>query len=218
MRKLLFAIIAIIGCFLAFYVFAATYLNYCDKPEKSDVVVLFIGPDYKERLKEAHQLIEEGYAKTLIIPAHSRVFTVVDGTIKKIRNHQKIPFDRKTYPHYYENTHIEALEAKKMMNMAGYTSAIFISSPYHMRRISIISARIFSNEDYQLRFIGSRYIQQDSFLSFFSWSNIKQVSIEYFKIIGFFIYQFYEVVVSKKFNNFDLGSFAGEFGKNDCSD
>ena len=86
------------------------------------------------------------------------------------------------------------LEAKKMMNMAGYTSAIFVSSPNHMRRINIIAAMVFSNEDYQLKFIGSRYIQQDSPLSFFSWSNIKQVFGEYSKIIGFFLYQFYEVV------------------------
>ena len=42
-----------------------------------------------------------------------------------------------------------------MMETAGYTSAIFVSSPYHMRRISIISSRIFPNEKYQLTFIGS---------------------------------------------------------------
>ena len=192
----LFAIIAIAGCLLALYVCAFKYLNCCDKPVNSDAVVLFIGPDYKERLKEAYQLIEDGYAKILIIPAYGEMFTVVDGTIKKTRNHQKAPFDRKIYPRYYENTHIEALEAKKMMNRAGYTSAIFVSSPYHMRRISIISARVFSNENYKLKFIGSRYVQQDSFLSIFSWSNVKQVFIEYFKIIGFFIYQLYEAVVS----------------------
>jgi len=192
----LFAITAIVICLLGIYVYAFTYLNYYDRPANSDAVVLFIGPDYKERLKEARQLIEEGYAKILIIPAHRRVFTLVDGTIKKTRNHQKIPFDRKSYPHYYENTHIEALEAKKMMNTAGYTSAIFVSSPYHMRRISIISARVFSNEDYQLTFIGSRYIKHDSFLSFFSWSYMKQAFREYSKIIGFFLYQLYEAVVS----------------------
>ncbi|MBC8440458.1 MAG: hypothetical protein H8D87_12340 [Deltaproteobacteria bacterium] len=85
-----------------------------------------------------------------------------------------------------------------MMDMAGYTSAIFVSSPFHMRRISIISSKIFPNEDYQLTFKGSRYTQHNVSLSIFSWSNTKQVFSEYFKIIGFFLYRFYEVVVSNK--------------------
>lgn len=190
--------------FFIVYVYAFMYLRYSDKPANSDVVVLFAGPVLQERLREARQLmIEEDYAKILIIPAHHliisahhEVFTLSNGKIKENRHFQKTPIDRKSYPRYYEDTHIEALEARKLMDMAGYSSAIFVSSPYQMRRISIISAKIFSNKDYQLKFIGSRYTQQDSYLSIFSGSNIKQVIIEYFKIIGFFLYQFYGVVVS----------------------
>ncbi|MFA5905531.1 MAG: hypothetical protein WC836_16485 [Desulfobacula sp.] len=44
------------------YTAAATFLNYHEEPGPSDVVVLFIGPDYPERKKEALQLMEEGYA------------------------------------------------------------------------------------------------------------------------------------------------------------
>ncbi len=191
-------LIAVIGGLLIVYVYAFTYFNYSDKPANSDVIVLFTGSVSKDRLREARQLIEEGYAKTLIIPAHHEVFTLVDGKIKKNRNFQKTPIDKKSYPRYYENTHIEALEAKKMMDMAGYTSAIFVSSPFHMRRISIISAKIFPNEDYQITFKGNRYTQHAASLSRFSWSNTKQVFSEYFKIIGFFLYRFYEVVVSNE--------------------
>ena len=194
MGKLIFAITAIVGCILV-YIFAFTYLNYSEKPATSDAVVLFIGPEYKERLKEAKQLIKEGYAKRLFIPAYSGVFTLVDGNLKKNKNFQKIPFDRNIYPDYYENTHIEALKAKQMMETAGYTSAIFVSSPYHMRRISIISSRIFPSENYQLTFIGSRYIKQDRSLPFLNGSYIKQVYREYVKIIGFFLYRFYETLL-----------------------
>ena len=77
------AIIAVIVSLFVFYVFAFSYLNYCDKPEKSGTVVLFIGPGYRGRLKEAKKLIENGYAKTLIIPAYRELFTIVDGSLKK---------------------------------------------------------------------------------------------------------------------------------------
>ncbi len=187
--------IIFISCILIVYVLAFTYLKLNNKPVNSDVVVLFIGPEYEKRLEEAHQLLKENYAKTLIIPAYHSEYILINGKINRTRNFHKSTLNTRAYPKYYENTHIEALEAKKMMDMAGYTSAIFVSAPYHMKRISIISARTFSNEDYQLTFIGSRYIQQDGFLSIFIWSNIKQVFREYLKIIGFFLYQFYEVVV-----------------------
>ena len=79
------------------------------------------------------------------------------------------------------------------MDTAGYTSAIFVSAPYHMRRIRIIAARVFSNsnKNYRLAFIGSRYLQHGISLSVFRWSFIKRVFMEYIKICWFW---FYEVV------------------------
>ena len=195
----MFTIIAIIGCLLGLYVYAFTYLNYCDRPANSDTVVLFIGPDYKERLKEAHQLLKENYAKTLIIPAYHSEYTLTNGKINRTQNFYKSTLNTSVYPKYYENTHIEALEAKKMMDIAGYTSAIFVSSPYHMRRISIIASKVFKIGDYQISYIGSRYLRQDnSLLSILSWANIKQALIEYLKISGFFLYQFKEYIIQPK--------------------
>ena len=189
MKKVLSSIIAVIVCLLVFYVFAFSYLNYCDKPEKSETVVLFIGPGYHERLKEAEKLIENGYAKILVIPAYRELFTIVDGSLKKSRIFHNIPFNRKVYKRYFENTHIEELTAKQMMDTVGYTSAIFVSAPYHMRRIRIISASIFSTPNYRLAFIGSRYLQHGISLSVFKWSFMKRVCMEYVKICWFFIYK-----------------------------
>jgi hypothetical protein len=71
------------------YTAAAAFLNYHEAPRPSDAVVLFIGPDYPERKKEARQLMEEGYAARLLIPALNQTGF--------------------KYPGYYENTHVEAL-------------------------------------------------------------------------------------------------------------
>ncbi|SLM28681.1 hypothetical protein MTBBW1_1440001 [Desulfamplus magnetovallimortis] len=51
---------------------AAEYLDYCDPPQKADVVVLFLGPERIERSREAAQLIKDGYADNLFVPGHRR--------------------------------------------------------------------------------------------------------------------------------------------------
>ena len=44
---------------------------------------------------------------------------------------------------FVEDTHDEALIARDMMERLGISSAILVSSPYHMRRIRIIAAQVF---------------------------------------------------------------------------
>ncbi|MCP4669770.1 MAG: YdcF family protein [Desulfobacula sp.] len=189
------AIIFII-CILIVHVFAFSYLKLNNKPVKSDIVVLFIGLEYEKRLEEAHQLLKENYAKALIIPAYHSEYIPANGKINRTKNFHKGTLNTSAYPGYYENTHIEALEAKKMMDIAGYKSAIFVSSPFHMRRISIIASRVFEVGNYEISFIGSRYLGQDnSFLSIFKWYKIKQIFSEYLKIAGFFLYQLKEYII-----------------------
>ncbi len=182
---------------LTVYTCAFNYLHRTDPAVKSDVIVVFIGPTYNERLKEGHQLMKDGYAANLIIPALHRHFVMVNGKITRTGKYKGGLFHHGIFPRYYENTHKEALMAKEMMKEEGYTSALFVSAPYHMRRIGIISEKVFNSPDYRLRFIGSRYIQSGGFPLIFSWSNIKQVLIEYYKIFGFYLYHTYETVKLK---------------------
>jgi uncharacterized SAM-binding protein YcdF (DUF218 family) len=88
-----------------------------------------------------------------------------------------------------------------MMDTAGYTSALFVSSPYHMKRISMISKAVFQDQKYHLTFRGSRYVKTDGFLSLFRWSKIEQVFEEYLKITGFLAYRVYEKVLENLTNN-----------------
>jgi uncharacterized SAM-binding protein YcdF (DUF218 family) len=83
-----------------------------------------------------------------------------------------------------------------MMVTLGYSSAIFVSSPYHMRRISMISKAVFQDEKYQLTFRDNRYAQTAGFFSLFRWSKIEQVFEEYLKIAGFMAYRIYENLIS----------------------
>jgi hypothetical protein len=196
-RFIIFAILPalIIGAIA----YAPYYLVRTDKRVKSDVIVLLVGPKFAPRKEEVFKLIEDGYARHVIIPAYGKVSdaglfsnpatqvnpkpdpSLIKGRIVRLSN----------YPKYFEDTHIEIVEAKKMMDKAGFKSAIFVSSPYHMRRISIIANKVFGKKDYQLVFVPSRYEQRSGALWFLNKRDLKLVSTEYSKIAWFMLYRFF---------------------------
>ncbi|WP_157238033.1 YdcF family protein [Desulfobacter curvatus] len=180
---------AILVFCLTAYAWAFHFLQVSDKPVKSDAIVLFVGPDYDKRLKEAHQLMHEGYADTLIVPAYKLMLKMEQGDIVRDFNPAQFSFNRKAYPEFYENTHVEALEARKLMEEQGITSAIMVSEPLHMRRIKIISSRVFDKKRYRIKCIGSRYLRSQGFFSTFRPQNVKFTLFEAVKICSFWVYQ-----------------------------
>jgi len=195
MRRL-FIVLIICGVVVGAIAFAPRYLALADKPVKSNVIVLLLGSNFSPRKEEVFKLIEDGYARHLIIPAYGRITDVglswnqtsqtgarpdpslIRGRVVKFSY----------YPKHYEDTHVEILEAKKMMDKAGFKTAIFVSSPYHMRRISIIAKKVFSGRGYRLIFVPSRYEQHSSTTWFLNKRELKFVSSEYSKIVWFMLY------------------------------
>ncbi|HEX2964996.1 MAG TPA: ElyC/SanA/YdcF family protein [Syntrophorhabdaceae bacterium] len=175
---------------------APYFLLRSDEPSKSDVIVLHLGGGTAQRKNEVHKLIEEGYAANLAIPAYGRlsdVSTLFPMTKKKAN---KTLFRGRVlrsvkYPKYYEDTHIEILEAKKLMDQAGLKSAIFVSSPYHMRRISLIADKVFGKGGYELRFVPSRFEKRRGIKWFLNKRERNFVMGEYSKIVWFSLYRFF---------------------------
>jgi hypothetical protein len=176
-------------------VYAPDYLTYSDKPEKSDALVWFIGPDSKARREEVKSLLAEGYADYLIIPAYGKIreastlpSLALAQTINSLLNSYVINPNK-----YCENTHFEVLEAKRLMEQYGLKTAIFVSSPYHMRRIKIISEKIFNGQSSKIVYIPTRFEIAPHHLlqlTIHDWSNIVS---EYVKIIWFLIYNSYSI-------------------------
>jgi len=73
--KIVFIVAAAIVVGLIWY--APKYLAYADQPVKSDVIVLFVGPDWNARKKEALKPIEEGYARHLRIHAYTLMCSLI---------------------------------------------------------------------------------------------------------------------------------------------
>jgi len=180
---------------LLFAGIAPSYLAYGDMPRKSDAVVLFVGPGFEARQEEACNLINELRPKLLIIPAYN-VAMPVDGKrisrIRPITDAEYRAFKAKTkkdFKLWYENTHVEVMETKRLMDANNVRSAIFVSSPYHMRRIKLISDSVFEPKRYTVLFVPSR----NEKAALRQWpTSVKEVSMqlsEYVKIVWYVLYR-----------------------------
>jgi uncharacterized SAM-binding protein YcdF (DUF218 family) len=178
-----------------FVIFAPGFLSSEDIPRKADAVVLFVGPGNGARLDEAKQLIKEGYARYLLIPSSGELFaTDPAGGVVRIAGNQARDylFHRirlaANYKKRYENTHIEVLEAKRMMDDLGLRSAMMVSSAYHMRRIRLIAGRVFDSRIYFVSCKPARWQKPFTSADWMDAERRKIIVSEYVKILCFCLY------------------------------
>jgi uncharacterized SAM-binding protein YcdF (DUF218 family) len=189
------AFIFIVLFALAIFFYSPRYLIFKTLPAKSDAVILLLGSINKERAEEAYRLISEGYARTLFVPAQKKIHTVSDkGNVsrylKKLSTQNWLAPKReiKLNFQFQENTHLEIVAAKSMMDNSNFTSAIFVSSPYHLRRIKIITDKVFTGKPYQLSFVPSYHIDKVETLWWVNKNVVAMVVSEYLKIAWFLLY------------------------------
>ena len=186
--------------------FAPKYLAYADTPVKSDLVVLFVGPDFKAREKEAKRLIEEGYAEYLLVPTvgsfweNSSALGARGGIRGKLSKFAKAvtensQVDRGTQSSngkpFFERTHLEILDAKRAMEEHGLRSALFVSSPWHMRRIKIITESVFNGDGkYKITYVPTRFEKLPASLPGLCKYAYRSIIQEYMKITAFLAYSY----------------------------
>lgn len=187
--------LVIVFCFLLFIagmvLISPRFLLYSTEYKKTDAIIILLGPDFKARQKEANALIHKGMADYLIIPAYHKAYEIhAESKDKKLLPYlSSFRFNKVlSYPHFYEDTHIEIIEAQQVMALFGLKSAIFVSSPYHMRRVKFIAGKVFDADKGDFYFVPTRYEKAPK--NFWELSPVewKKVRREYSKIIWFYIY------------------------------
>ena len=168
------------------------FLTFGTVMPKSDAVVLFFGPDMQARQQEAEALVREGVAGILLTPAlggidppDARLKMDEPETLGPLPECPKIGFFENT--RICEDTHLEMLMTRRMMERLDLRSAVLVSSPYHMRRIKIIAESVFERGEYTLAYRPTRY-EQISPVWFLSKKDLKWVITEYIKILWFLLY------------------------------
>jgi glycosyltransferase involved in cell wall biosynthesis/uncharacterized SAM-binding protein YcdF (DUF218 family) len=116
-----------------------------DEPvRRSDAVVVFPGGDaqsgapgpeyYRERIAWAAELLRRGEADYVVVSAES-------GGVEALASANGIPPDRIVVTH--SSSTVQNVEfAQEVLSRHGWTSALLVSSPYHMRRVSMAWKRL----------------------------------------------------------------------------
>jgi len=186
-----FALLLALGVF-----YAPSFLIIFEAPVKSDAVVLFLGGQKGIREKEAYLLVKEGYADYLIIPNYGQIRKRgPDGKLAKIdaglRPRSQNDPNQSNHPNkrnwFAEDTHIELIETKRIMDASGLHSALFVSSPYHMRRIKLIAEKVLGDTQV-LHYVPTRYETYGEDLWLISSREWKHILTEYAKIAWFLVY------------------------------
>jgi hypothetical protein len=195
----------IIGCLLLIVSVvgvgrAPFYLAHQTSIEPSDTVIVLIGPGDDAKLKSALWVMESSYAHHLLVPG--MVFSCdqlkadcIDITRQRFALASRATESRmassfENLPWYYLHTHHELVLARRMMEAMGLTSAIVISHPYHMRRISLIVDTVFGNSSLRVHFWPAQTdASPDAFwwLSAYHW---QWTLSEYLKIAWFRLYDY----------------------------
>ncbi|MFO7570024.1 MAG: ElyC/SanA/YdcF family protein [Smithellaceae bacterium] len=173
--------------------YSPRFLIHSTHIKKVDAIILLLGPDFSARQKEAYQLIHNGMADYLIIPAYDKSYRIEKGSPRHLPHlalKEKSLVKNGKMPSYFEDTHLEVIDARTTMDMQGLSSAIFVSSPYHMRRIQLMVSKEFDRGG-QYYFVPTRYEKAPEDVWKLSGADVRKVWREYIKIIWFLIYSFW---------------------------
>ena len=192
-NKILVVVILLLVVLEGFILYSPRFLLYSSEYKKAKAIILLLGPDFKARQKEANKLINDGMADYLIIPAYHKIYRVYDKGMMKYLSSNLYSFKSgqkniATSPSFYEDTHLEIMDAQKVMSDYGLNSAIFISSPYHMRRIKLIVMKVFDTNKGDFYFVPTSYEKAPANCLELSLADWKKVRNEYGKILWFFLY------------------------------
>ena len=172
----------LILCLFAFVLFCPIllllgrpFLVVDEKPKKADVMIVLSGDS--GRLEKAAALYKEGYASYVML-------TRVNGEGARLQKAIElgIPEDRIIPEDKATSTYTNALYSKPLMEKYNFSSAIVISSDYHMKRTKMTFESVFKDTDIDLTFVAS---QRSENVWFFDDENIKYTLREYIKLLGY---------------------------------
>ncbi|MFC3901134.1 YdcF family protein [Aliicoccus persicus] len=166
-------------------------LTYEDSPREADVIVM-LGGGNEDRITKAAELYHDGYADYVMItplsdnPLHYQ--SVEDAVRHGISERQLI--------HEYDatSTYTNATRTADKMREHGFTSALIVTSDYHMKRSKLIFDRV-NDGSFEFTYIpalsteGERWIERDYALRI--WAS------EFVKMWGyrFGLYKFVDIDV-----------------------
>lgn len=153
-----------------------------ERPEKSDVIIVLSGAS--GRLNKGAELFKKGNSDQLMLTNSND-----SGTTAREAIELGIPEDKLILEGRAISTHTNALYALEKMKEQQLTSAIIVSSDFHMRRTKYIFNKVYKNTGIKLTFVASPYLRNGLLMK--GWE-IQTIFFEWVKMVGYLL-RAYEV-------------------------
>jgi uncharacterized SAM-binding protein YcdF (DUF218 family) len=154
--KILKASFALLGIyFLLFHTplvwWLASPLKIAQPPERSDCIVVFAGgvgesgramQGYEERVQYAVELYKRGYARNLVFSSGYRYIFEETKLMKALAVSLGVPESAITLEDNATNTYQSVSAVSAILAARKWQKALFISSPYHMLRLSLAGRKL----------------------------------------------------------------------------
>ena len=127
--------------------FLADPLKIMDEPEKSDAIVVFAGgvgesgkagQGYEERVQYAAEFYEKGYARHIIFSSGYSYLFKEPLIMKALAVSLGVPEEAIILEDRARSTYENVSFSKEILERNGWDKILLISSPYHMRRVSLV--------------------------------------------------------------------------------
>ncbi|WNS43536.1 YdcF family protein [Paenibacillus sp. MMS20-IR301] len=181
-KRILLLCLSVLLILLSLF-FAGKFLMYSQSPQKADAVIVLSGG--AGRVEKAIELYNEGYASNLIL-SNVNGYAGPIGDMLETALAQGIPENDIITENLATSTYENAELTLPILNKHMYTSAIIVSSDFHMRRVKFNFDRLYRSSGIQLTYVAS----ETNFTASRWWSNHFSRGLvfeEYSKMIGNFL-------------------------------
>ncbi len=127
--------------------YIAEPLKIVQQPKKVDAIVVFgggagesgvAGQGYEERVTHAVNLFKKGYAGHIIFSSGYTNIMKEPDVMKALAISLGVPYDAIIVETESSNTYRNVLNVKDILKEKGWDKILLVSSPYHIRRVSLV--------------------------------------------------------------------------------
>jgi len=158
----------------------ASFLVFKTNLQHADVIIILGGDS--ERVPYGVKLFKENYSDKIIVTGPRAEMSKKAAIDSGVALKDVIPEDKST------TTYEDAQFSRDIMLQNNFTSAIVVSSPYHMRRASWLFGRVFKNDNVTLLYspVDNSWFKIEKW-----WTNEREIQVvidEYAKFVYYIFY------------------------------
>ena len=150
---LVFTAIVLAAASYAFYQNAGRWLDYSESPVRSDVIIV-LGGGPPQRVDKAVQLYREGYAPILLTSGGAVYNPWSDQAQEMAKQAEEMGVSQRhiLLENHSQSTYENAVDTLAILEAHHFTSAIVVSSDYHMLRVAFDFTRAYLGSGIRLTY------------------------------------------------------------------